>query len=279
MPAPQIDAALLDEAFGEHAVKRRRRTLAARAARAGRIAVERERAILAAVGRMSWPLYAADDEQPLDTMKTFSTIAGLGGIPSFDVDATPPTGTASASLAGVGLAVERSRHSPRSAEVDAPTTGTLRIPDASHHVAASSVRLPSAARIDDGFGDQRDTKPPLHLPTEIGVRLHAFDPASGTPSRSLLELLRYVGEHPRSVELTSDGRITGVKPVPKIITPLIDMWRHDDRVHALVVETVTASREAGRTVWPPQHAAAIRALLPSQGSAGSTSLIDKGITR
>lgn len=274
VPAPQIDAALFAAAFGEQAAKRRRRTLAARAARAGRIAAERERAILAAVGRMTWQLAAVDDEQPFGAVASLSTVAALDSIPSLDADVVELTSTTGASPVSGELADRQSQHSQL-----APTTGAPSLSGASRQVAAASVPLSAAVALDDGFGGQRDTHPPGHVPTEIGFRLHAFDPGSGAPSRSLLELLRYVGERPHSVELASDGRITGVKPVPKIIAPLIDMWRHDNRVHALVVETVTASRQAGRAVWPPQHAAAIRALVPPQGSAGSISLLDKGISR
>jgi hypothetical protein len=136
---------------------------------------------------------------------------------------------------------------------------------------AREVARPAASRvaptkpfkpIADGFGGMRDTPPPVFRFEDVGVRAAAFDKATGHPSKSLLMLLRYCGEHPHNIAFAADGRLTG-ENVPKLIDPLIRMWRHDDRIQALVVETVSASRKAGRAVWPPQHAAAIRALLPA----------------
>ncbi|PZP18848.1 MAG: hypothetical protein DI607_04075 [Sphingomonas hengshuiensis] len=98
---------------------------------------------------------------------------------------------------------------------------------------------------------------------EVGVKLLPFDKVNGRPGKSLLMLLRHCGEHPHSIAFADDERLTALDDIPKLIDPLIHMWRRDDRVQALVVETVRASRKAGRPVWPQEHAAAIRALSPA----------------
>ncbi|MGI4733029.1 MAG: MobA/MobL family protein [Janthinobacterium lividum] len=134
---------------------------------------------------------------------------------------------------------------------------------------ATSPTTEVATRIADGFGGWRETPPPVHRPQPIDVRVRAFDKDTGAPSRSLLRLLRHAGEQPRSIELASDGRTTGVGDMPRLVAPLIDMWRNDERVHALVVETISASREAGRPVWPARHAAAIRAMIANRPGIAS----------
>lgn len=46
---------------------------------------------------------------------------------------------------------------------------------------------------------------------------------------------------------------------PAMLAALLHPWRHDDRVAALVTETVRASREAGSPVWPQPIAGAVQA--------------------
>lgn len=126
------------------------------------------------------------------------------------------------------------------------------------------VAPPKLARpVPDGFGGMRDTPPPAYRLKEVGVKLLPFDKVNGRPGKSLLMLLRHCGEHPHSIAFADDERLTALDDIPKLIDPLIHMWRRDDRVQALVVETVRASRKAGRPVWPQEHAAAIRALSPA----------------
>lgn len=122
--------------------------------------------------------------------------------------------------------------------------------------------------IDDGLGATRNTAPAEHPWSEPGLNIRPFD-VPGTPTVSLLLLLQYAGEHPDKLELANDGRITGVFPVPALIRPLINQWRHDDRIHGLVVNTVRASRAAGRPVWPPDYAMAIRTGLTKPGSTAA----------
>ena len=128
------------------------------------------------------------------------------------------------------------------------------------------VKIPAetpSRSVPDGFGGMRDTPAPVFEPHVVGVRLHAFDQKSGRPTDPLLRLLRHCGEHPHSVVLASDGRLAGVGKPSATIDALISMLRHDDRVHALVVATVSASRKAGKPIYPVEYAPAIRALSPS----------------
>lgn len=134
-------------------------------------------------------------------------------------------------------------------------------------IAEASRRL--ATPIPDGFGGWRDTAPPVFEVKPGGPRVYAFDEATGVPSRSLLILLHYCGEHPGQIAFATDGRLVTLPNTPKLIDPLVRMWRHDDRVQTLIVETVAPSRKAGRAVWPARYAAAIRAVVPSPPLPGT----------
>lgn len=149
------------------------------------------------------------------------------------------------------------------------------------HIAPRDVRgAGQGTPIPDGFGGTRTTPPPPHEVREVGARVLAFDKGSGRPSQALLALLGHCGEHPHDLAFASDGRLTMTVRMPPLIEPLIPMWRNDSRVEALVVETVRASRQAGRPVYPAEHAAAIRALTPpSAPSRRPPSDWDRGPSR
>lgn len=127
--------------------------------------------------------------------------------------------------------------------------------------AQSRTDAPKLARpIPDGFGGLRDTPPPSFQFQETGPRVLVFDEKTGAPTASLLMLLRHCGEHPRRIEFAEDQRLVASGPTPAAIDTLIRMWRYNDEVHALMIETVNASRKAGKPIYPAQHAAAIYAL-------------------
>ncbi|MEO9131316.1 MAG: MobA/MobL family protein [Sphingomonas sp.] len=134
----------------------------------------------------------------------------------------------------------------------------------------SDVRL--ARPIPDGFGGWRDTSAPIFH--EDGARPHitAFDAASGRPTDQLLLLLLLAGKHPHRIEVATDGRLMTMRGKPAVLAPLLHSWRHDDRVAALVIETVRASRNAGAPIWPPYIAAAVRAYASrAAGTSGAAS--------
>lgn len=101
-----------------------------------------------------------------------------------------------------------------------------------------------ARRIPDGFGGWRDTPAPAYHDPGPHARIAAFDARTDRPSDQLL-LLKLAGEHPHSVVVASDDRLMAVLPAPAMLAPLLHGWRGDERVAALVTETVRASREAG----------------------------------
>ena len=150
-----------------------------------------------------------------------------------------------------------------------------------HAQAPVVVQAPRrlARPISDGFGGWRDIAPPVFEVSSVGPRVHAFDEATGTPSRPLLILLHYCGEHPGQIAFATDGRLAALPRTPGLIDPLVRMWRHDDVIQALIVETVTASRKAGRAVWPARYAAAIRAIVPSPPPPGTPPRDDRDISR
>lgn len=123
----------------------------------------------------------------------------------------------------------------------------------------------TGTRIADGFGGWRYTPPPMFVQRAVSPRIAPFDPRTGTPHRSLLNLLHHCGTRPRTLAFASDGKLMTVDGVPKTVELAVQLWRDDPQVEALVVETVTASRAAGQPVWPGTYETAIRTL------AGNTS--------
>lgn len=92
-----------------------------------------------------------------------------------------------------------------------------------------------------------------------GLRIRAFSQNSGRPTKSLLMLIRYVGERPDAIGGSSGDAMEANDSVPVAIRTLVDGWRRDDRVRSLVATTAKASRQAGRPVWPPEMESDIRA--------------------
>ncbi|THG37246.1 hypothetical protein E5988_16040 [Sphingomonas olei] len=131
----------------------------------------------------------------------------------------------------------------------------------------------------DGFGGTRTTPALVYQPVPVHVRLAAYD-TTGAPSRALLALLHHAGHHPGTLAFASDGRLMPLPGTPEAIAPLLHLWRHDDAVEALVVTTVTASRAAGRPIWPEALAARVRALDPPRAAARDRPRdMDRGPTR
>lgn len=112
--------------------------------------------------------------------------------------------------------------------------------------------------IEDGFGGQRTTPAPtFRLDGSLPVRLVAYT-ANGKPTDQLLEILRFAADRPYDLELASDKQIMTRPEAPQQISALIMMWRDDPSISKLIVTTVTASRAAGKPVYPPALASAIR---------------------
>lgn len=121
-----------------------------------------------------------------------------------------------------------------------------------------------AARKSDGLGEPRDTLPPVFTGSMPPVRLAAFDRGTGKPTDHLLRLLALAGKHPHAVTLASDGKLMVIGKAPALLAPLLHGWRDNDRVAALVTETVQASRDAGQPVWPDSIARAVLAYMLGQ---------------
>ena len=115
----------------------------------------------------------------------------------------------------------------------------------------------------DGFGGYSDTPPPTFVHRTIAPRIAPFDVATDAPTQVLLRLLHHCGTRPGTLALADDGKLTTLPGASRTIESLIQLWRDDPRVEALVVETVTASRAAGRPVWPEQYRQAILKLAAS----------------
>ena len=121
----------------------------------------------------------------------------------------------------------------------------------------------------DGFGGMRDTPAPQFTDGETGVRIAAFDPATGRPTDQLLMLLKLAGEHPRRIAFATDGLLMALSGGPAVMAPLLHGWRRDERVAALVTGTVRASRAAGKPAWPVEIASAVRAFI-ARGAGNAT---------
>jgi hypothetical protein len=117
--------------------------------------------------------------------------------------------------------------------------------------------------IPDGFGGTRNEPAPTFIWAPVGAKVVAFDRTTNAPTKSLLRLLAFAGRQPDKLAFATDDRLMTLPDTPKMIEPLLRMWRHDNAVQALVVETVAASRAAGRPVWPAHLASRIRDLDPS----------------
>lgn len=112
----------------------------------------------------------------------------------------------------------------------------------------------------DGFGGWRETPAPSHMHREVFPVVPPFDPVTGDPHPSLLKLLLYSARNPHSLAFADDGRLTLLPGGSKAITRLIQMWRQEDRVEALVVGTVKASRKEGKPMLPRRYEALIAAM-------------------
>jgi hypothetical protein len=117
--------------------------------------------------------------------------------------------------------------------------------------------------ITDGFGGTRDEPAPTFIWAPVGAKVIAFDRTTNAPTQPLLRLLAFAGRNPDKLAFGTDDRLMTLSGTPKMIEPLMRMWRNDDAVQTLVVETVAASRAAGRPVWPSHLASRIRDLDPS----------------
>ncbi|WP_174291066.1 hypothetical protein [Sphingomonas bacterium] len=134
--------------------------------------------------------------------------------------------------------------------------------DAEHRkarVGNEQVGAKALPRIPDGFGGWRQGPAPVFHDHGIRARIAAFDTATGKPTEQLLMLLMLAGQHPRRIDIAADGRLMALPGKPAMLAALLHPWRHDDRVAALVTETVRASREAGNPVWPRLLAGAVQA--------------------
>lgn len=127
-------------------------------------------------------------------------------------------------------------------------------------VTGSSIAGPLYA---DGFGGWSDTPRPTFVHRTVAPRIAPFDIATGAPSKVLLRLLHHCGTRPGTFAFADDGKLTTLPGASKTIEPLLQLWRDDPRVEALVVETVTASRAAGEPVWPEPYRGAILQLAAS----------------
>ncbi|BCA59472.1 hypothetical protein [Sphingomonas sp. HMP6] len=132
---------------------------------------------------------------------------------------------------------------------------------------AGAGALPS---VPDGFGGWRQGSAPAFQDDGIRARIHAFDPANGKPTEQLLLLLMLAGQHPRRIEVASDGRLMALPGKPAMLAPLLHAWRGDDAVSTLVSETVRDSRAAGSPVWPARVAAAVQSyIVRASGTSAS----------
>ena len=134
--------------------------------------------------------------------------------------------------------------------------------------AAAEKATATPRRIPDGFGGWRDTPAPAYHDPGPHARIAAFDARTGHPADQLLLLLKLASEHPRSIVVASDNRLMAVPPAPAMLAPLLHGWRYNERVAALVTQTVCASREAGRPTWPHEIAPAVRAYAARGTGAG-----------
>lgn len=133
-----------------------------------------------------------------------------------------------------------------------------------------------------GLGGERHGTVPVFQDDGVSVRVPVFDTA-GRPTDQLLMLLMLAGQHPDRIARATDGRLMALPGKASMLPALLHPWRQNDRVTALVAETVSASRAAGRPAWPASVAAAVRAY--SDRTTGSSptrsqrSDIDRGPAR
>lgn len=110
-----------------------------------------------------------------------------------------------------------------------------------------------------------------------GLRIPPFTRCGG-PSKSLVMLLRYAGEHSGRIIIPPQGLPCISARTPETIQNLLYQWRNEARIMAAVAETIEKSRSAGRPAWPAQFASALRAnvaAVPTQ----NWGIHDLGLTR
>ncbi|KQM99375.1 hypothetical protein [Sphingomonas sp. Leaf25] len=129
-----------------------------------------------------------------------------------------------------------------------------------------------AAPVPDGFGGWRQESAPVFRDESVYAHVAAFDPVGGQPSDPLLLLLLLAGRHPRQIVFADDGRLMALPGPPALLAPLLHPWRQDERVAALVAETVRASREAGAPTWPRPVANAVQAFAARTGDPSAANV-------
>lgn len=132
------------------------------------------------------------------------------------------------------------------------------------------------------LGGERQGPVPVFQDDGVYVRVPVFDTA-GRPTDQLLMLLMLAGRHPDRIDRATDGRLMALPGKGSMLPALLHPWRQNDRVTALVAETVSASRAAGHPVWPASVAAAVRAYVDRTTGSSPTrsqrSDIDRGPAR
>ncbi|RYY28441.1 MAG: hypothetical protein EOP62_04425 [Sphingomonadales bacterium] len=96
-----------------------------------------------------------------------------------------------------------------------------------------------------------------------GLRIPPFT-RQGRPTKSLLMLVRYAGEHPESIMVPAAGLPRVAAKIPEVIENLLHQWRNEPRIMSAVADTVENSQAAGRPVWPKEFASALRANLAAR---------------
>lgn len=91
-----------------------------------------------------------------------------------------------------------------------------------------------------------------------GLRIPPFT-RQGRPTKSLLMLVRYAGEHPKNIIMSPDGPPRVAAKIPEVIENLLHQWRNEPRIMSAVADTVENSQAARRPVWPKDFASALRA--------------------
>ncbi|CAN5597899.1 hypothetical protein BH10PSE14_BH10PSE14_35140 [soil metagenome] len=96
-----------------------------------------------------------------------------------------------------------------------------------------------------------------------GLRIPPFT-RQGRPTKSLLMLVRYAGEHPKNIIMSRVGPPRVAAKIPEVIENLLHQWRNEPRIVSAVADTVEKSQAAGRPVWPKEFASALLANVAAQ---------------
>lgn len=89
------------------------------------------------------------------------------------------------------------------------------------------------------------------------LRIPPFTPR-GTPSTSLVLLLRHAAEEPDDIVVgVGEPPLVSIR-TPEMVENLLNQWRANDRVMRAVAETIARSKAAGRPDWPAEFARVIR---------------------